>query len=597
MKRLMGIILSAILFIGTATVGVEATTVNAEENSVNTSSAIEDYNNIPIGEGIEEVTETQPTSQVSETATSPTEETNPTTPVVTEEVFLSAYSTSLGVGETFEIYGYEKDSTALPTLEWYTSDDSVATVKKTDENTAIITGVGTGNTVIKAVTPEGQELECFVNVLKAPEKVALSKTALCLGKGESFTVNATVDSNSWSQTIDWKSSNTKAVVITVISRDKVKITAKNVGIAVISAKTYNGKTATCKVTVKPAPVSVKLNVSSLQLGKGEPCIIYETVNKNSYANTQNVKWVSYNTKVVTVAKAENNKCVVTARGIGKAKVAVKLYNGKTAYCTVTVKPAPKSVTINPSKIELKLKKSMTVSAVLSKNSYARNITWSSSNTQVAKVVKTAQSKARIESKRTGKAVITAKIYNGMIARCTVTVYRAKVYLSPSSQKDNVYVIGNTNEMEQCYKIAKCAKAALVRNGFLVKMPRNPEQSYQKNTKESNNWGADFHIPIHTNGLSGNTLGTMVMVRQKKGATLNMANCLLNSVGGVTPGKDFELMVIKDLYELNHTTAKAVYIEVEYHDNVKGAKWIINNTVKAGNSIAKGICDYYKIKFV
>ena len=56
MKRLMGIILSAILFIGTATVGVEATTVNAEENSVNTSSAIEDYNNVPIGDGIEKVT-------------------------------------------------------------------------------------------------------------------------------------------------------------------------------------------------------------------------------------------------------------------------------------------------------------------------------------------------------------------------------------------------------------------------------------------------------------------------------------------------------------------------------------------------------------
>lgn len=597
MKRLIGIILVIIMLIGTATVGVEATTVNAEENSVNTATAIEDYNNVPVGNRIEEVKETQPTSQESETTTSPTEETTPTTPVVTEEVFLSASSTSLGVGETFEIFGYEKDSTALPILEWYTSDESVATVEKTNENSAIITGVGTGNTVIKAVTPEGQELECVVNVRKAPQKVTLSKTALCLGKGESFTVNATIESNSWSQTIDWKSSNSKAVAVTVISRNRVKITAKNVGTAVISAKTYNGKTATCKVTVKPAPVSVKLNVSSLKLGKGEPCIIYETVNKNSYANTQNVKWVSYNTKVVTVAKAENNKCVVTAKGVGKAKIAVKLYNGKTAYCTVTVRPAPKSLTIDPSKLELKLKKSMTVSAVLSKNSYARNITWSSSNTQVAKVVKTSQNKANVVAKRTGKAVITAKIYNGMIARCTVTVYRAKVYLSPSSQKDNAYVIGNTNEMEQCYKIAKCAKTALVRNGFLVKMPRNPEQSYQKNTRESNNWGADIHIPIHTNGLFGNTLGTMVMVRQKKGATFNMGKCLLNSVGAVTPGKDFELNIRNDLYELNYTTAKAVYIEVEFHDNVKGARWIINNSVKAGNSIAKGICDYYKIKFV
>ena len=159
------------------------------------------------------------------------------------------------------------------------------------------------------------------------------------------------------------------------------------------------------------------------------------------------------------------------------------------------------------------------------------------------------------------------------------------------------MVGNTNEMEQCYKMARYAKKALKRNGFLVKMPSQEGQSYQKNVDESNKWGADFHIPIHTNGLFGNTLGTMVMVRQKKGATLNMGNCLLNSVGGVTPGKDFELMAIKDLYELNHTTAKAVYIEVEFHDNVKGAKWIIKNSKKAGESIAKGICDYYKTKFV
>ena len=595
MKRLFVIFLVFTLVLGTATVGVEASSIGAVESSVENRFSLENSNNKADTADAEVVSQTRTATQGNESTTLPTQG---TLPEVTDQFFLSTTSTKLGVGETFEIYGYEKDSTALPTLEWYTSDDSVATVKKTDENTAIITGVGTGNTVIKAVTPEGQELECFVNVLKAPEKVALSKTALCLGKGESFTVNATIDSNSWSQTVEWKSLNSKAVAVTVISRDRVKITAKGVGTAVVTAKTYNGKTATCKVTVKPAPLWVKLNVSSLTLGKGEPCLVYETVNKNSYANTQNIKWISYNTKIVTVAKAENNKCVVTAKGVGKAKIAVKLYNGKTAYCTVTVKPAPKSVTIDQSKLELKLKKSMTVSAVLSKNSYSRSIIWESSNPNVANVTKTSQNSAKVVSKKTtGKAIITAKLFNGMTAKCNVTVYRAKIYLSPSSQKENTYVVGNTNEMEQCYKMARYAKKALKRNGFLVKMPSQEGQSYQKSTNESNKWGADFHIPIHTNGLFGNTLGTMVMVRQKKGATLNMGNCLLNSVGGITPGKDFELMVINDLYELNHTTAKAVYIEVEFHDNVKGAKWIIKNSKKAGESIAKGICDYYKIEFV
>ncbi|MGN1126931.1 MAG: Ig domain-containing protein, partial [Ruminococcus sp.] len=416
MKKLFAVILLLIFMVGTVTSGVGASSVNTRELSVrNGYSADNNYSNSTVGEN----SQTQPVSKEEESITLPTQETQP---VVTEKVFLSTSSTTLGVGESFEIYGYVKDGYTLPSLEWYTSDETVAYVEKTDENTAIITGAGTGKAVVKAITPDGEELECAVTVCKAPQKVTLSKSTLCLGKGENFTVNATIDSNSWSQTIDWKSSNSKAVGITAISRDRVKITAKNVGTAVISAKTYNGKTATCKVTVKPAPVSVKLNVSSLKLGRGEPCIIYETVNSKSFANPQNIKWISYNTKVVTVAKAENNKCVVTARGVGKAKIAVKLYNGKTASCVVTVKSAPKSVKINRGKIELKLKKTVTITAVLNKNSFSRSITWTSSNPKVAKVVKTSQNRAKVISRQTGKAVITVKLFNGRTAKCNVTVY-------------------------------------------------------------------------------------------------------------------------------------------------------------------------------
>ncbi|MGN0459419.1 MAG: N-acetylmuramoyl-L-alanine amidase [Ruminococcus sp.] len=595
MKKLFAVILLMIFMLGTVTSGVGASSISTEESSVeNVYSAENNNSNTTAVEKIGENSQTQPVSQEEESITLPTQEIQP---VVTEKVFLSTSSTTLGVGESFEIYGYVKDGNTLPSLEWYTSDETVAYVEKTNDNTAIITGAGTGKAVVKAITPDGEELECSVTVRKAPQKITLSKSALCLGKGENLQVNASTDGTSWSQNIEWKSSNTKVAEVSTVSRGKAKITAKGVGTAVISVTTYNGKTATCKVTVKAAPVWVKLNVSSLQLGKGEPCIIYETVNDNSFANTQNVKWISYNTKVVAVAKAENNKCVVTAKGVGKAKIAVKLYNGKTASCVVTVKPAPKSVKINKGNIKLKLKKTVNITAVLSKNSFSRSITWESSNPKVAKVVKTSQNRAKIISKKTGKAVITVRLFNGKTAKCNVTVYRAKIFLSPSSQKENTYVVGNTNEMEQCYRMARYAKTALERNGFLVKMPSKEGQSYQKNVKESNKWGADFHIPIHTNGLFGNTLGTMVMVHQKKGQSYKAAKCLLDSVGSITPGSDFEIKSEKGLYELNYTKANAVYIEVEFHDNVKGAKWIINNSEKAGNSIAKGICDYYNIKFV
>lgn len=38
----------------------------------------------------------------------------------------------------------------------------------------------------------------------------------------------------------------------------------------------------------------------------------------------------------------------------------------------------------------------------------------------------------------------------------------KIYLSPSNQNGNMYAYGNTNEMEQCNRIADAAKTALER---------------------------------------------------------------------------------------------------------------------------------------
>ena len=44
----------------------------------------------------------------------------------------------------------------------------------------------------------------------------------------------------------------------------------------------------------------------------------------------------------------------------------------------------------------------------------------------------------------------------------------KIYLSPSCQINNIYASGNTNEQEQCNRIAEFAKTALERWDFEVK---------------------------------------------------------------------------------------------------------------------------------
>jgi len=172
----------------------------------------------------------------------------------------------------------------------------------------------------------------------------------------------------------------------------------------------------------------------------------------------------------------------------------------------------------------------------------------------------------------------------------------KVYLSPSNQVNNIYTAGNTNEMIQCNRIAETAKTALERCGFQVK---KAAQGTAINTavKESNSWGADLHISIHTNAYNGQTTGgTLVMLYSMASENKKAGEAILDAVAPISPGPDYALRVNSGLIELNSTKAIAVYLEVEFHDTVAGANWIIGNTKLIGEAICKGVCNYYNAPY-
>ena len=170
----------------------------------------------------------------------------------------------------------------------------------------------------------------------------------------------------------------------------------------------------------------------------------------------------------------------------------------------------------------------------------------------------------------------------------------KIYLSPSNQDGNLYAYGNTNEMEQCNRIAEAAKKALERCGFTVKKAAKG-QAMSTSIAESNSWGTDLHIPIHTNAGGGN--GTLVMVYNKTDKNMKLATPIYNEVQAVSVGTtDYGIREYPALAELNSTNAAAVYIEVDFHDNTDIAKWIINNPTTIGEAIAKGVCKGYGVTY-
>lgn len=163
----------------------------------------------------------------------------------------------------------------------------------------------------------------------------------------------------------------------------------------------------------------------------------------------------------------------------------------------------------------------------------------------------------------------------------------KIYLSPSAQPANNYAAGDTNEQAQCNRIAEAAKSALERCGFAVR--KAPEgQGYKENVDESNAWGADLHIPIHTN--AGGGAGTVVFVHGGAAKQMQYAKPIYDEVQATSPGTtDYGVRVNSGLYELGYTTATAVYVECEFHDRADLAAWIIEHTTELGEAIARGVC--------
>ena len=170
----------------------------------------------------------------------------------------------------------------------------------------------------------------------------------------------------------------------------------------------------------------------------------------------------------------------------------------------------------------------------------------------------------------------------------------KVFLSPSNQYDNVYAYGNTTEGVQCGKIAEACKAALIRNGIEVMLMH--DESMQEKCQKSNAFGADLHVPIHTNAFNGKVMGTRMFYYSVGGEGAKACKVIFDLLSPITPGTSESISANPDLYEVRVPSAPTAYIECEFHDAVEGAKFIVNNTTLIGETIAHGICDYFGISF-
>ena len=161
--------------------------------------------------------------------------------------------------------------------------------------------------------------------------VSLNKTSLSFtGTGSSQTLTATVSpSNATNKTLTWSSSNTS---VATVSNGVVK--AVGFGTATITAKSNNGKTASCKVTVNPIqPTGIKATPETSTLYGLNSTVKLSANVMPSNATNKAVTWSSRNTSVATVSSDGTVKAV----GYGTTVITATTVNGLTSNCTINVK--------------------------------------------------------------------------------------------------------------------------------------------------------------------------------------------------------------------------------------------------------------------
>ncbi|MBQ1435683.1 MAG: Ig domain-containing protein [Clostridia bacterium] len=311
---------------------------------------------------------------------------------------------------------------SLKTVFWKSSNPAVAEVDQSGK----VTGKSKGEAVITAISNGGPWSKSCTVTVSAPVSVTavtLSKTKLSIPEGNSEYLTCTVSpSSATDKTVSWQSSN--PAVATVSADGKVTAVSKGSATITVKAKDGSNKTAECKVTVTAAVhvTGVKLDKTTMTLPFNGSGTLTATVSPSNASNKL-VTWKSSNPAVVAV----NGAGEVTAVSDGKATITVTTADGgKSASCTVTVKPQVhvKSVKLDKTELTLVLGQYPMNQAVLSatvspSNATFTGVTWKSSDNSVATVYK-----GTVTAQALGTANITVTTDDGeKTAVCKVTVIK------------------------------------------------------------------------------------------------------------------------------------------------------------------------------
>ena len=175
-----------------------------------------------------------------------------------------------------------------------------------------------------------------------------------------------------------------------------------------------------------------------------------------------------------------------------------------------------------------------------------------------------------------------------------------IFLSPEDRASNVYASSalwngkTTNEKEQMGRCADYLERALKRCGCEV-INAQYGNMYDR-VRDSNNWPADLHIALHTNGFNGKVAGTRVHCYPSD-KSRKIGKLIQDRIAPMSPGTSERLIEDTRLYELRAPTMPAALPEFGFHDNPEEAQWLIDNMEAIAEQTCQAVCEFFGIPYI
>ncbi len=176
-----------------------------------------------------------------------------------------------------------------------------------------------------------------------------------------------------------------------------------------------------------------------------------------------------------------------------------------------------------------------------------------------------------------------------------------IFLSPSTQENNLYVTGTGSEEYWMNRLADAMIPYL--NSCGIRYTRNtPDMTAASSIRQANQGWYDFYLALHSNasgeGNYGGTRGIIAFYYPSSTQGQRAAQIFVNNLREIYPiPSKVTTRSTTSLGEVRDSKFPAVLLEIGYHDNVEDARWIESNLTEIARNLVLSLTDYFGIPFI